>query len=234
MERFEDRREHGIEADEEVPPRGSATFLATAPESHLWMPIEESDRRAIVGLKAPTAARGVWRGTVLLDDAELGRAKADLVSVAGVEILDEDETLPAVLVRVESPEALSVLRSREHIDYIDPANLPGLFGAADPVAESGPGWKDPPGCTGMSRPWGGFVYGGPVDRLPGGQILPLNYKYSSIEGAWHRGANGAGITVGVLDTGVFRSQLQLRTAEQVNGGLFNRGESREDRWVKQL
>lgn len=215
-----------------VPPRESATALREGADRHLWTPIDASDRRAIVGLKSPKATRGAWQGDILLDDADHERARDDIASVAGVEVLAQSESLPAMLVRLASRDALAALRSRDRVDYIDAANVPGVWGSADPAASGGNAQSV--GCTGINRPWGGFVYGGPVDRLPGGDVLPLNYKYSHIEGAWLRGATGAGITVGVLDTGVFRSQLQLLTAEQIDCGRFNRGDSRHDRSVQHL
>jgi hypothetical protein len=50
------------------------TFADMADEA-LWRHIAFSDGRAVVGIKAPGAARGVWRGEVLVDRAAASQAR---------------------------------------------------------------------------------------------------------------------------------------------------------------
>ena len=208
-------------ASSEVPPRDEAGFFQEATENQLWEPIEASGGRAIMGLKAPGAQRGVWRGDVLVDADERGRAHAELAATPGVEVLAEDGDLPALLVRFESRKALGALRPSEFVDYLEPAVVPGVIGASTSAPATSGGF----GCDGYNTFWGGIVYHGSTDRLEPGDIVPENYAYSRVAGAWNIGQTGKGVTVAVLDTGVFSPQLQLYTKDRKSGGRFDSGMS---------
>ena len=179
-------------------------------DTEMWRRLQASDQRAVIGLKAPDRERGIWNDKVLLDAAQLNKARAALVAHEGVELLAEDDVRPVVTVRFQGADAMESVRRLPFVDYLEPASIPGQLTS---------------GCTGIENPAGGVPYSGPTDEATPGDLLPVIYNYSRIKEAWDRGATGAGITVAVLDTGVFREQLQLFSEADKPGGRFTAGMS---------
>jgi subtilisin family serine protease len=102
-------------------------------------------------------------------------------------------------VKLADRSAFDAVRKLPYLDYIEPGNpdlqpqQSGGIGCAVRI----PGW--PP------------LYD--VD----GDILPRNFPLNGVDLAWKRGAQGQGITVGVVDTGIARSQTEFRPDIFVSG-----------------
>jgi subtilisin family serine protease len=184
--------------------------FAAVREPEMWRRLQGSDQRAVIGLKAPDRERGMWGDQVLVDAAQLSKARAALVAREGVELLAEDDVRPVVTVRFQSADAMESVRKLPFVDYLEPASFPGQLTS---------------GCTGINNPAGGDPYSGPTDEVAQGDLLPVLYNYSRIKEAWDWGATGAGVTVAVLDTGVFQEQLQLFAEANKPGGRFTAGMS---------
>ena len=193
---------HGTAPDTlRVPGRGSeprSTFNQMSDDS-LWSQIAAGDGRAIVGLKAPGAARGVYRNHILLGRRGADSAVAALRAQPGVEILSQDTLLPIVFLRLQDRATLARIRRFPFIDYVNPARMRG-FTLAD-----GTGCSEDP-------------YGGNTMYSPSGDVLSLHFRNLGIDKAWTR-SNGANINIGLVDTGIFE------TSQQVGPWGFALGES---------
>jgi hypothetical protein len=115
--------------------------FADMPDRDLWSHIAFSDGRAVVGLRAPGAARGVWRGEVLVDRPVASQARQAVARHAGVTLVAADDVLPVVDVAIASFEAFQKLRRLPMVDYIEPR-------ARAATSRSGARWA---GAAGRAR-----------------------------------------------------------------------------------
>lgn len=183
----------------------------------LWTVIQSSDQTALVGLKLPGMSRGVWKDRVLLRDSNLAEAIENVTRVLGVTILDVNEQLPIVTVRLEDISALTLLRSLPDIDYIELGQLRLKI--------------DDSGCD--LNDWGNLSPTLEEMRVAGNalrDVVSWNYQNHRIPQAWARkpGSAGEGITVGSIDTGVFADQPQLQQQ------IFSSGLGGKDRTVTHI
>jgi subtilisin family serine protease len=185
------------------------------PDSLLWEHIRYSERVGVVGLRKPGVNRGVYRGRVLMDRSQWEQSKNAVTSAPGVELLWADTLLPTVKVRFASLEAFKAVRRLPMADYIEPRRAMGDLPSR---AEGSLGCNN-------SGEWS-------EHRLytPEGDMYSLKHRRMGIEAAWSR-SNGAGVNVGVIDTGLHGGQLQLLPARFGNGGRFDAGAS-AGRWFK--
>ena len=188
------------------------TFLDMS-DADLWGHIAAADGVAVVGLKAPGRARGVYRGELLLNRVEWSHARRAVEAQRGVVVLAADDLLPLLEIRLENASALSALRRLPIVDYIEPTRAEGDI---EPWASTG-------GC-GWPNAWSG-------DWL----TTSTNDGYSArfagmrIPDAWVSRApgeliSGKGITIGSIDTGIAATQSELRSG-------FAQG-SVKNRWVR--
>lgn len=186
-------------------------------DSKLWSAIAASGRKAVVGLKAPDGESGLRNGRVVLDDTTRAAGTEAVRSLPGVTIVATDSVRPTVTVVLSDERAMRSVRDLAFVEYLEPSSFkPQVLDM---------------GCTGNS--WnsdaeGGDVYTGSSDVDSAGRSdrMPRPYGHSRIPQAWQRGATGQGITVGVVDTGVFPHQTQLYSST-INGstGAFTNGMS---------
>lgn len=191
-----------------------SSSFADLTDDLLWREVQASGGSAIVGLKAPDAATGVSNGVVVIEPQAWATAKDAVIAQPGVSLLGADDVRPNVTVRFDDAVVLSKVRSLPHVEFVEPRSFRGQILA--------PG----AGCTGNNYnfdPEGGDVYGGLPATVTPGDKLPNNYRNSRIPEAWARGTTaGAGVTVGVVDTGVFSTQEQLQQAQFSSGSNTNR------------
>ena len=164
------------------------------------------------------------RGRLQLDRRGLSATRRALAAIEGVSISSRDDLIADVTVAVRTPRALGELRASPFVDYVEPASMRPLL-ASD-------GWSGCSGNVGDTNSAGGDIWTGPVktldsqgvvvDPAPGvvGDLVPTNYLDARIPAAWSRGATGAGVTVGILGTGIFSEQGELRMPPY---GTFNSG-----------
>ncbi len=176
-------------------PDGSS--FSSLNDEALWEMVTASGRTAIVGLKAPKDAQGVLDGEVVIDKREWRQAKESVSARPGVTVLATDDLRPNVTVRFEDQAAMSRVRGLPHVQFVEPRSFHPQVLA---------------GCTDNESnldPEGGEYYWGVPGSVYPGDSVPNNFRHSRVEDAWNRGARGDGVTVGVIDTGVFWTQTQL-------------------------
>ncbi|HEX6068922.1 MAG TPA: S8/S53 family peptidase [Longimicrobiaceae bacterium] len=175
------------------------TFADMA-DLELWDHVAFSDGVALVGLKMPGAARGVYRGEILIDRLSTSQARMAVANQPGIRLLVSDDLLPISEVRIESLEALRALRRLPMVDYVEPLYARGDLGS----------WASIGGC-GWPEPWSGeALLTGPL-----GDRYSARFEAMRIPAAWSvtregRPVSGEGITIGLTDTGIALSQEELR------------------------
>lgn len=169
----------------------AGTFIERS-DAELWALVSEGGGRAMVGLKAPGAARGVWKGQVLVDRAAWTQGRAAVLNQRGVTLLQADELLPRVQVQVADAQALAAIRKLPMVDYVEPVLVAG-----DLHAFAGVG-----GC-GYGSAWTG-------DRqyTSTSDIYSEKFTGMNIPAAWSL-STGAGMTIGLIDTGISSGQGQF-------------------------
>jgi subtilisin family serine protease len=167
------------------------TFIELSDEQ-LWTAVQEGGGRVMVGLKAPGGARGVWQGKVLVDRATWTQGSAAVLAQRGVQLIQADDLLPRVQVRVSDAGALAAIRKLPMVDYVEPVLVAG-----DLHAFAGTG-----GC-GYGSAWTG-------DRqyTSTSDIYSQKFTGMNISSAWSLSA-GAGMTIGLIDTGLSSGQGQF-------------------------
>jgi subtilisin family serine protease len=175
-------------------------------DASLWALLEQSGGRAAIGLKAPGAVRGVWQGRVLVDRPQWRRARQAVLAQRGVRLVAADELLPIIDVDLADVDALRAVRRLPAVDYVEPVYVPDDL--PDFAGVGGCGW----GST-----WGS-------DRLftASGDLYSQKLTAMGIPAAWSL-SSGAGITIGLTDTGLSSGQTQFF-------GRFTSGDS-GGRWM---
>lgn len=167
--------------------------VAAATDGKLWDAVRASGGQAVVGLRAPGMPRGVWRGRVLLSRGQWQRARQAVLALPGVTLVEADDLLPTLRVSVSDAATLRALRTRPEVDYVEPLfvenDIPQQFAGV-----GGCGWGDP---------WTG-------DRqyTSTGDIYSQKLTAMGIPQAWNL-SSGAGVTVGLTDTGISSTQGQF-------------------------
>jgi subtilisin family serine protease len=181
-------------AGEQIPTRAQerpGTF-ADAGDEVVWRNVAMGGGRAVVGLKAPGAARGFWRGRVLVDAPTQARGRAAVLAQKGVSLVRADELLPTLEVRLESIDALRAVRRLGMVDYVEPVMVAGDI---QPFAGVG-------GCD-----WGS-TWTGDRQYTSTSDIYSQKFTAMNIPSAWSL-SSGAGMTIGLIDTGISSGQGQF-------------------------
>lgn len=173
-------------------PQQRAGTLVEATDEQLWSYAAASGGQVTIGLKAPGAPRGIWRGKILMDRPEWLRSRNALVAQQGVTLVAVDDLLPSVQVRLASLAALRAVRNLPIVDYVEPTHF-----QQDLQQFAGTG-----GC-GYGGTWSG-------DRhyTSSGDVYSARYTAMGIPSAWTL-SSGAGITIGLTDTGLASTQGQF-------------------------
>jgi subtilisin family serine protease len=167
------------------------TFIELS-DAALWQLLQPSGGRAVVGLKAPGAVRGVWQGEVLIGRGEMRNARQAVAGQRGVTVERADDLLPIVDVVLADEAALRAIRKLPIVDYVEP-----VYVADDLHTFAGVG-----GC-GWGSTWGS-------DRLytSTNDIYSQKFTAMGIPAAWSL-SSGAGITIGMTDSGISSGQAQF-------------------------
>lgn len=180
--------------DQDIPSRSEqrgGTFIELS-DAELWRYVAASDGRVAVGLKAPGQERGVWRGRVLVGRGEWTQGRSAVLAQRGVSLIREDDLLPVLELRLDGPGALAAVRRLPFVDYVEPVyaeqELPQFAGVG--------------GC-GYGSAWTG-------DRqyTSSGDVYSEKWSAMRIPDAWSL-SSGAGVTIGLTDTGISANQAQL-------------------------
>jgi subtilisin family serine protease len=158
-------------------------------DAELWSMVEFSEGRVVVGLKQPGAARGVYRGEVLVDRNQRAQGRTAVLAQRGVQLLSEDELLPRIQVQLADQAALSAVRKLPFVDYVEPVlvqqELPQFAGVG------GCGW--------------GSAWTGDRQYTSTGDVYSQKFTGMKIPSAWSY-SSGAGIKIGLIDSGISSGQ----------------------------
>lgn len=160
----------------------------------LWERIVEDDSLVTIGLKSPGAARGVVNGEWLLTQAAFEAALEDIRAAPGIVVRNVDRHLPAAKLKIASRAALSAIARLPFVDYVEPTTLlpaETLYGNDHTSIQPQTALT----IESSSGPNFGYYTDAEGNRIPhiyDGLLIPLAWQYST----------GAGVTVGLIDTGV--------------------------------
>jgi subtilisin family serine protease len=175
------------------------------PDTMLWRRIAEAGGVAAIGLKTPGQSRGMSAdGRILVSPPEWARAIDVVSAVRDVAVVRRNTLRPVIRARVANPAAVTALRALPHVDYVEPAII---------IAENL--WASTPGCDDSPYQSNQYRY------LPSGDIMPIHFDSMNIVRAWAY-ATGAGVVIGLTDTGVDEGQQELRAnfASGQSGGRW--------------
>lgn len=199
------------------PPRDPGVpWYHRLPLDDAWRELSSPDNHnaALVTFKRAGLERGYFGGKVLISEDELARARQRLLEVAKVRPLDDSDgarkmprmpdgrAYPSMVVQVPSREALREIRELAIVEAVEPLFLPlGIGCSLDPYT--------PIAADGDSF----------------GNRIPWSFSHLGIREAWnlYKHENdaiyfpGAGIRIGVIDTGVYEDENQLTTAFASSG-----------------
>ena len=157
----------------------------------LWAHVAALDSTFLVGLKQPGQARGVdERGRSLVPE-HLWESLGRQLEQHGAELLYVDDFHPLVKVRLSGPGQVRALRRSPFVEYVEPARFDAsVFGMASKCSPISP-----------------TLTGGTISP---GDRLPYTLARHKVPLAWQL-ATGAGVLMGVVDTGASVYQPQLQT-----------------------
>ncbi len=215
-----DRSAAPVVLNEQIPTRQqqrAGTFIEQS-DDQLWANIVTSGgradadgrisaggaRRVVVGLKAPDMPRGVWRGRVLMDRAQWARARARVLAQPGVTLVRADDLLPSIEVELANLVSLRAVRRLSVTDYVEPVEVEQ---AMQQFAGVG-------GCD-----WGS-TWTGDRQYTASRDVYSQKLTAMGIPSAWTL-SSGAGITIGLTDTGLASTQGQF-TSTFASGESYGR------------
>jgi len=172
-------------------------------DSALWQAVMDRDSLFAIGLKDPGQARGVARGRPVLSRANWANGIAHFASRSGIHIVTADSThLPVILARLDNVSILAAFRRLPFVDYVEPAKMHVMYFAS----HCDDGFLGSGGSSGGSSS-AQTNYGGPLNPVPlPGQpgladSIGNEFRAMQIDKAWFF-STGAGVTIGITDTGV--------------------------------
>ena len=193
----------------ERPERSMASSFFTLSDSALWRMGAKSDSVFSVGVRSPGAARGTYRGQWLVSGLEQTSRVGALRQRQGITVVGYDTSLPRIFVKVPNPALLASLRKEAFVDYVEPRRLPRELLSLSSFG----------GC-GIGDNGNEYTFG------PTGDEVPTSFIKARVDRAWAY-ANGSGVWLGIVDTGVNPSNYQLGTSQFTSGWSAGRAPLRQ-------
>lgn len=184
-----------------VPPRSRDTASVRLSDAALWSQIQASRGMAVVGLKEPDRARGVWKEDILIDAGGMQRAERAIEGIDGVSVIKRPGSVPTMSVKIAGVEALADLRKPGHVDYVEP-----LYVRLDPQAGCKKKDYTLENMDDADKRYWDRQTKSPQTSM--GDWVPWNFDSTKARAAWVR-ANGDDVTIGVIDTGIYNEQPQF-------------------------
>ncbi len=195
--------------------------------------IDSCGGTAIVAFKPANLNRGWYLGTRFISDAEFENARASVFSeiphiydvtaekVPGGAIIGPDGVVrPQRIVRIKAVEAIDQLRKHAMVDYVEPScpndlqlfSFAGCFGTGTQGLLQLP--ADEAGADAREK----------STQLASGEWVPWSFRELGVLDAWHyleqKGqVPGAGVTVGIVDTGLSEREPEMTSEFFVAKGL---------------
>lgn len=173
-------------------------------DAELWSYVQASDGLVAVGLKAPGGVRGTWRGKVLVDRNQKSQGRAAVLAQRGVQLVSTDELLPVLEVRLADQAALAAIRKLPFVDYVEPVIVQ----------------QDVPQFAGVGGCGWGSAWTGDRQYTSTGDVYSQKFTAMGIPAAWSY-SSGAGIKIGLIDSGVSSGQGQF-TSTFASGQSYGR------------
>jgi subtilisin family serine protease len=161
-------------------------------DAEMWAHLQFAGGRAVVGLKAPGQVRGVWRGQILVSGAQKSQARGAVLAQRGVRLVLADDLLPLLEVEFASQEALAAVRRLGFVDYVEPVMVQDDLHTFAGVG--GCGW--------------GSNWTGDRQYTATGDVYSQKLTAMNIPAAQTL-SNGAGVTIGLTDTGLASTNGQF-------------------------
>ena len=207
---IEARTGESLTPDGEVPPRPenlSTMSYRSLPDDALWNEVNRISAVVVVAMKHPDAARGVFRGRLMISEDDLAAGIERIRGIEGLRILDDDgdehrmptmadgRSYPALHAEVLSRDALLTLRRHPVVDYVEPIYFLDGIGCTLPAYTPNPADE-------------AFT---PVPQQQPADRASWNFRHMGIQDAWglFRSAFGTirapgdNVTIGVIDTGLY-------------------------------
>lgn len=168
---------------------GEPTHWSAMTSEELWQHIAKLDSTVTVGLKEPGKRRGVDKKGRAMVSENRWRQISRRVVAQGAELLSVDDLHPLVELQLTGPDQIERLRRSPFVEYVEPASF------------------DPTGV--LMSTCGSSNVREEGQTGPFGDIIPYTLARHSVPDAWQV-STGAGVTVGIIDTGtsVYQPQLQ--------------------------
>lgn len=190
------------------------------PAAELWDRIRACDGLAIVGLKRPDRNRGFYLGQSYVTATDLKDARSEVIGLTAVtdvtsefypegEVVDADkEVRPQMIVRIDDLEVIDELRTSPWVDYLEPRCM-NDFQLFSSVGCGGSVLKIPEDEAGADARERSIVE-------TSGEVVPWSFRELGLLSAWdylgRKGLSlGAGVTVGVVDTGISQTEPEFWT-----------------------
>ena len=161
----------------------------------LWSAVQLSENYVQVGYKGDAAKQSVF---------ELSKTNKK-------DVFAEADELDLIAIKVKSKADVAALRQNPQIRYVEPLGYdPKPEGYVEKTNSGGSGCS----ATELNPPPSWMYW----TTTPNTAKVPWNWGYHNIANAWNNSPKGAGIEIGMIDTGVSSQQSRL-------GSLFVSGES---------
>lgn len=165
----------------------------------LWYAVKRSDSLVDVGVTRPGVNRGFENGKVLVPASEQNVSREKLQGYISGRVVSFDDKLATARIRLRSLDDLEILLASPFVDFVEPAYVSHSTGLVHSDGKSG--------CGATSWTDGLFAVGPDFISNRLSDQIPL---------AWHH-ANGSGVTLTFIGTGISKNQPQLN--EHFESGL---------------
>lgn len=154
-------------------------------DAELWDAVAAAGGRVTVGLKKPGAARGTWKGQLLMSRAEWAQSRNAVLNQRGVRVVRVDDLLPTVEVELADAAALAAIRKLPMTDYVEPVlaeqplqNFAGVGGC---------GW--------------GSTWTGDRQYTASGDVYSQKLTAMNVPAAWQLSSGAAGTFTSTFNSG---------------------------------
>lgn len=197
----------------------------------LWSALQYNDHSLAIGYR-PTGfgnvdddihridlRNGAWKevhDALISQVLELLNRNGQRVELRDI-LVEDDPVLPIITLRVTDKEVLTALYNLENVRYLEPLDYWPAAGADDDQRSTS-------GCSPSTT----TVNSADISTITPNARLPWNFNLHNIPTAWNT-AQGAGITVGMIDAGLSSAQSLL--GSDLNNGFSNVGRSLSTGWT---
>jgi serine protease len=171
----------------------------------LWAITSRNDLTVWAGLRLSNGQPAFAGGRSEVSRTEAANAWSSIARSTGTVVQTADTLLPMARLRVPNIQALAALRSHAQVAFVEPAYFPRnpkLSHWGSSIAS---------GCATNA-----FPNHASLSTVFPGDLVPSPYVLMNVPAAWQR-SSGAGVTIGLVDTGVDGGHPQMSPTGFVGG-----------------